>query len=51
MTARTAGGWPDAGGGTGGGMDVLAVDDWEITIKDSDLHLRLDHVPGETWST
>ena len=26
-------------------MEVLAVDDWEILIKDSDLHLRLDHIP------
>jgi LmbE family N-acetylglucosaminyl deacetylase len=26
-------------------MEVLRVDDWEILIKDSDLHLRLDHIP------
>ena len=26
-------------------MKVLSVDDWEILIKDSDLHLRLDHIP------
>jgi LmbE family N-acetylglucosaminyl deacetylase len=26
-------------------MEVLSVDDWEILIKDSDLHLRLDHIP------
>jgi LmbE family N-acetylglucosaminyl deacetylase len=26
-------------------MEVLAVDDWEILIRDSDLHLRLDHIP------
>ncbi len=26
-------------------MTVLNVDDWEILIKDSDLHLRLDHIP------
>jgi LmbE family N-acetylglucosaminyl deacetylase len=26
-------------------MEVLGVDDWEILIKDSDLHLRLDHIP------
>ena len=26
-------------------MELLNVDDWEILIKDSDLHLRLDHIP------
>ena len=26
-------------------MELLGVDDWEILIKDSDLHLRLDHIP------
>ncbi|MGH9361829.1 MAG: PIG-L deacetylase family protein [Thermoanaerobaculia bacterium] len=26
-------------------MEVLKVDDWEILIRDSDLHLRLDHIP------
>src|SRR5574339_525197 len=26
-------------------MEVLGVDDWEILIRDSDLHLRLDHIP------
>ena len=26
-------------------MNILGVDDWEICFNDSDIHLRLDHIP------